>query len=82
MIKEDPSYASPIATIFYEYYNTLEEVKTTLEKDKESIQCVVSNGVFENEVAFGETQNPKLWEYADGINTLAFLADFQTIKLT
>jgi len=74
MIKEDASYASPIATVFYEYYDDLEQLKTTLNTDKEKIQCIVSKGVFNNEIAFGETQNPQLWDYADGVNTLDFLA--------
>ncbi len=75
MIKEDASYASPIATVFYEYYDDLEQLKTTLNTDKEKIQCIVSKGVLDNEIAFGETQNPQLWDYADGVNTLDFLAN-------
>ena len=27
----------------------------------------------ENEVGFGQTQSPKLTDYADGVNTLEFL---------
>jgi len=73
MIKEDQSYASPIASIFYEYYENPIDLKIKLHEEKESIQCVVSNGFIENEVLFGETQSPKLWDYADGINTLTFL---------
>jgi hypothetical protein len=75
MIKEDESYASPIATIFYEYYSDLEEVKKKINTDSEKIQCVVSNQILENEIAFGQTQNPNLWDYADGVNTLEFLAN-------
>jgi hypothetical protein len=74
MIKEDKSYASPIATVFYEYYDNEIDLKIKLHQDKEKIQCIVSSGFIENEVGFGETQNPQLWEYADGINTLEFLA--------
>jgi hypothetical protein len=74
MIKEDASYASPIASIFYEYYDTEENLKIKLQPDKEIIQCVVANGFTENEIPFGETQHPKLWDYADGVNTLEFLA--------
>ncbi|MCB0469549.1 MAG: acyl-CoA reductase, partial [Flavobacteriaceae bacterium] len=33
MLKEDASYSSPIATVFYEYYNTLEEIKDKLTQD-------------------------------------------------
>jgi hypothetical protein len=75
MIKEDKSYSSPIATIFYEFYDNEIDLKIKLHQDKDKIQCIVSNGFIENEVAFGETQNPKLWDYADGINTLEFLSN-------
>jgi hypothetical protein len=74
MIKEDESYASPIATIFYEYYSDINELKEKLKMDADKIQCIVSNNVIKNEIKFGETQNPQLWDYADGINTLEFLA--------
>lgn len=73
MLKEDASYSSPIATVFYEYYNTLQEIKDKLTQDQEKVQCIVSNGLFNNEIPFGETQKPQLWEYADNIDTVAFL---------
>jgi NAD kinase len=74
MIKEDASYSSPIATIFYEYYDNEIDLKIKLHQDKDKIQCIVAKDFIENEVAFGETQNPNLWDYADGVNTLEFLA--------
>ena len=74
MIKEDESYSSPIATVFYEYYENATLLKNKLEADSDKIQCIVSNGFIANEIAFGETQQPQLWDYADGINTLDFLA--------
>ena len=74
MIKEDESYSSPIATVFYEYYDNEIDLKIKLHQDKEKIQCIVAKDFIENEVAFGETQNPNLWDFADGINTLEFLS--------
>ena len=74
MIKEDESYASPIATIFYEYYSDINRLKEKLHNDSEKIQCVVSKGIIDTEIDFGQTQHPQLWDYADGINTLEFLA--------
>lgn len=74
MIKEDESYSSPIASVFYEYYDNEIDLKIKLHQDKEKIQCIVANGFIENEVAFGKTQHPKLTDYADGINTLEFLS--------
>ncbi len=73
MIKEDESYASPIATVFYEYYYFIEELKEKLNADQEKIQCVVANDFIETEVAFGETQKPELWNYADDVDTIDFL---------
>jgi hypothetical protein len=74
MLKEDASYASPIATLFYEYYTDLESLHQKLEAEKESIQCIVGNTV-ENSIAFGETQKPQLWDYADGVDTMRFLEE-------
>jgi len=74
MIKEDKSYASPIATIFYEYYDNKTDLKIKLHQDKDKIQCIVAKDFIENEVAFGQTQHPELTDYADGINTLEFLS--------
>ncbi|WP_299064013.1 acyl-CoA reductase [uncultured Polaribacter sp.] len=75
MIKEDESYSSPIATIFYEYYDNEIDLKIKLHQDKDKIQCIVAKDFIENEVAFGQTQHPKLTDFADGINTLEFLAN-------
>ncbi|PQJ72807.1 acyl-CoA reductase [Polaribacter butkevichii] len=74
MIKEDESYASPIATVFYEYYDNEIDLKIKLHQDREKIQCIVAKDFIENEVAFGQTQYPKLTDYADGVNTLEFLS--------
>lgn len=74
MVKEDESYSSPIATVFYEYYENQFDLKRKINQDKEKIQCIVSKNFIENEIAFGETQAPKLWDYADDVNTLEFLS--------
>lgn len=76
-IKEDESYASPISSVFYEYYDSLEEIKTRLINDKDLIQCIVSNGCIENSFPFGQAQHPKLWDYADDVDTIEFLISLQ-----
>lgn len=73
MLKEDPSYASPIATLFYEFYDSYENLLIKLEAEKEAIQCIVCNENDLNFVKFGQTQQPKLWDYADGVDTFQFL---------
>ncbi|KRD09932.1 acyl-CoA reductase [Flavobacterium sp. Root901] len=72
-LKEDSSYASPISSVFYEYYENLEDLKSRLETDAEQIQCIVSSDIIKNSVAFGQTQNPQLWDYADNVDTITFL---------
>lgn len=73
MIKEDSSYASPIATVFYEYYSDAKALKNKLQADSDKIQCVVASGLVDSEVSFGQTQNPQLWDYADNVDTISFL---------
>ena len=73
LLKEDEHYGSPIATLFYEYYTNKETLKKKLATDKEKIQCVVGHNFIDGEIPFGQTQTPKLWDYADGVNTLTFL---------
>ncbi len=75
MIKEDESYASPIASIFYEYYENSDDLKIKLYQDRDRIQCIVAKNFIENEISFGQTQHPTLKDYADGVNTLAFLSN-------
>ncbi len=72
-IKEDTSYASPISSVFYEYYEDLETLKNKINSDNEKIRCVVSNQLIENSMPFGSTQNPALWDYADNVDTIKFL---------
>lgn len=75
MLKEDDSYASPIATVFYEYYHDEKSLSEKLINDSDKIQCIVANDFADNEVNFGETQKPELWNYADDVDTLKFLLD-------
>ncbi|MET0945436.1 MAG: acyl-CoA reductase [Flavobacterium sp.] len=72
-IKEDSSYASPISSVFYEFYENIEDLQTRLEADSEQIQCIVSNNLIKNSIPFGQTQNPQLWDYADNVDTITFL---------
>ncbi|CAM3554897.1 hypothetical protein FSS13T_07580 [Flavobacterium saliperosum S13] len=72
-LKEDSSYASPISSVFYEFYDDLETVKTKLLEDSEKIQCIVSNNLINHSIPFGSSQKPKLWDYADNVDTISFL---------
>lgn len=72
-LKEDKSYASPISSVFYEYYSNLDSLKSRLAKDRDQIQCCVSHNLIPGSIPFGQTQKPQLWDYADDVDTVAFL---------
>jgi len=76
ILKEDLGMSSPISVVFYERYSKLETVTERLSIEQNNIQCVVSNEKkLPNRVAFGEAQNPQLWDYADNVDTMKFLLD-------
>ena len=55
--------------INYHYYANSTDIAEYLAKHKEEIQCIVG----ENHKIFGSTQEPKIDEYADNINTMDWL---------
>lgn len=74
LVKKDSRLASALAVLHYEEYTDLKAVADQLQEQSEAIQCVVSESpVLSTGLRFGEAQHPKLWDYADGINTMDFL---------
>ena len=73
-IKEDASYSSPISSVFYEFYDDLETLKSKFTSEEEQIQCIVSNNLVPRSISFGKTQKPDLWDYADNVDTIRFLS--------
>lgn len=72
-LKEDKSHASPISSVFYEFYENTTDLQIRLQSESEHIQCLVSNNILEKSIGFGQTQKPNLWDYADNIDTISFL---------
>jgi hypothetical protein len=68
LLIEDASFFSPISQLNYEYYVDVKEVQKKLH-DNEAIQCVVSD----ESTGFGKAQEPGITEFADGVDTMAFL---------
>jgi hypothetical protein len=68
LLVEDNSLFSPISQLNYEFYSDKEELQKKLH-DNEAIQCMVSD---EN-TGFGKAQQPFILDFADGIDTMAFL---------
>lgn len=73
LLKEDERLCSPLATVFYESYSDIQEVKKMMATKSEDIQCVVSHHKALDGISFGKTQSPQLNDYADCIDTVQFL---------
>ncbi len=74
LLVEDEKFASPVSVLHYEYYRSPDTLRNHLMVNGGQIQCVVTGAGFLNHVVpFGKSQSPELWDYADGVDTLAFL---------
>lgn len=76
LLKEDKGLTSPLAVVFFEKYNSLDELTEVLKAQKDNIQCVVTHTNIKTEtgtVTFGQSQHPTLSDYADNVNTIDFL---------
>ena len=65
---ENESPFSPVGTLHYAYYDDKNKLVDEL-KSNQSIQAIVGFGG----ISFGKAQFPGLMDYADGIDTMAFL---------
>lgn len=75
LVKEDETFASPLAVLFYEKYDQLDEVTAKLQAADQQIQCIVGPAFSKDrgKISFGDSQQPRLWDYADHVNTIDFL---------
>jgi hypothetical protein len=73
MLKRSEALSSPISTLFYEPYASLDEVAAKVKQTENQIQCVVSGTDISSSIPFGQAQSPQLWDYADGVDTMEFL---------
>jgi hypothetical protein len=74
LVKEDERFASPLAVLYYEEYESITALDEKLVEQADQIQCIVSNESLSIEtLRFGQSQCPALWDYADGVDTMGFL---------
>ncbi|MEO7922381.1 MAG: acyl-CoA reductase [Chitinophagaceae bacterium] len=68
LLIEEPGLFSPISQLNYEFYSDGKTLTSSL-KTHPDLQCVVGQAP----IPFGKAQSPSLADYADGVDTLAFL---------
>ncbi|MBS1944920.1 MAG: acyl-CoA reductase [Bacteroidetes bacterium] len=69
VMKEETALESPVAALYYTRYDQLSAVEQRLAADAGRIQCIVGHG----HLPFGTAQLPGPAEYADKVDTMAFL---------
>jgi len=74
LLKEDENIHSPLAVVYYEFYEDVEDLSLKLAPKQEQIQCVVGRAESQA-IPFGRAQFPTLTDYADKIDTMAFLSN-------
>jgi len=75
LLTENKAIASPPAVLYYEYYDDRDDLMDQLSLQKDAIQVVVCK----EETSLpscrpGQAQVPGLADYADGVDTMQFLA--------
>jgi hypothetical protein len=75
LLVERESLKSALSVVHYGYYQDIKSLKQQIALIEDQIQCVVCyNKITNSTIPFGKTQDPELWEYADGVDTMLFLA--------
>ena len=70
LLIEDSSLFSPISQLNYEFYSNKKDLIALLQTI-DDIQCIIGKDF----IPFGQAQQPGITDYADGVDTLQFLAN-------
>ncbi|MBK8610393.1 MAG: acyl-CoA reductase [Chitinophagaceae bacterium] len=68
LLLENDAIFSAISQLHYSYYHNEKELLSVL-KENDDVQCICGFGG----IPFGESQQPSLMDYADGVDTMQFL---------
>ncbi|MEO8885169.1 MAG: acyl-CoA reductase [Mucilaginibacter sp.] len=83
LVKEDIRWVSPLSVLYFEYYEDIKAAEAIINGVSDKLQCVVSAlplNINTQTVDFGMSQQPALWDYADGIDTMDFLSNLYTFE--
>lgn len=74
LLVEGEEFPTALSTVVVKRYTALPEAEEWIARHREEIQCVVSR---HGNPRFGRAQQPGPFDYADGVDTMAFLANEQ-----
>lgn len=69
MLKEDKGLHAPLSVIYYERYESMDDITTFIQTHQSELQVVVGK----NQTPFGVAQTPKIDDFADDIDTMLWL---------
>lgn len=73
---EKEEVIAPVGVLHYQLYEDQSDLVSKLQDHRHKTQCLASRGGrFPGSIAFGQTQHPHLWDYADQVDTLKFLSN-------
>ncbi len=79
LLRESPEITPSISVLNYTHYQNELEILQFISQRKDILQCVSSNLKMDiqhvSRVPLGQSQYPVLSDYADGVDTMAFLLD-------
>jgi hypothetical protein len=80
LLQHHKGISSPLAVLYYDYYENLSDVEEYILENQDSIQCIVTgtqnlDKFYAPTVLFGETQQPGPEVYADRVDTMKFLIE-------
>ncbi len=75
ILRESPELASPTGVMYCGFYENVADLEVELEGVAGKLQVIVSKDAwFKNSTHFAQAQQPELWDYADGVDTMQFLS--------
>lgn len=81
ILKQDKQIATPVSVLHYEFYKSDDDLKQKLSFNLEHIQCIVSEKkLLGEEITFGNSQQPSIHDFADGVDTMKFLLNLNSNK--
>lgn len=74
ILRKSEDLHAPVAVLHYEFYSDLGELEKHLNEMEPQLQCVVAEKAeLAGSIPMGETQKPRLWDYADKVDSVEFL---------
>ncbi|GAB2561922.1 acyl-CoA reductase [Spirosoma areae] len=76
LLTENDGLVSPISVLYYQTYRTQADAAVWLTTHAGQIQVIASaQAWYPGSIAFGQAQRPGLADFADGVDTMAFLSE-------